>query len=186
MTDAMQVKEALLPPFELYDEVNIADANGHLCSCDSPELAKALFVRLCAPSPAALDQVTVEALWDVFEKACHEHAREVSFTEPTKSRRAGFDAAIRALLSHPAPTGNAPKPVAWIDQNHQIDRYGVALMMISEGHADPAGFAKRILSEFGYTAPASNPQEAVEIDDGSYTDDPRLADRLSSTERGEQ
>ena len=37
----------------------------------------------------------------------------------------------------------------WIDQNHQIDRYGVALMMIREGCADPAGLARRILSEFG-------------------------------------
>ncbi len=36
----------------------------------------------------------------------------------------------------------------WIDQNYQIDRYGVALMMIREGCADPAGFARRVLAEF--------------------------------------
>lgn len=36
----------------------------------------------------------------------------------------------------------------WIDQNYQIDRYGVALMMIREGCADPAGLARRILAEF--------------------------------------
>jgi hypothetical protein len=36
----------------------------------------------------------------------------------------------------------------WIDQNYQIDRYGVALMMIREGCSDPAGLARRILAEF--------------------------------------
>lgn len=41
-----------------------------------------------------------------------------------------------------------PPPSDWIDQNHQIDRYGVALMMIREGCADPSGLARRILSEF--------------------------------------
>ena len=41
------------------------------------------------------------------------------------------------------------RPANWIDQNYQIDRYGVALMMIREGCADPAGLARRILSEFG-------------------------------------
>ncbi len=37
---------------------------------------------------------------------------------------------------------------SWIDQNYQIDRYGLALMMIREGCADPAGLARRILAEF--------------------------------------
>jgi hypothetical protein len=36
----------------------------------------------------------------------------------------------------------------WIDQNYQIDRYGVVLMMICEGCVDPAGLARRILAEF--------------------------------------
>ena len=37
---------------------------------------------------------------------------------------------------------------AWVEQNYQLDRYGVALMMIREGCSDPAGLARRILSEF--------------------------------------
>lgn len=31
----------------------------------------------------------------------------------------------------------------------QLDRYGVALMMIREGCANPADLAKRVLAEFG-------------------------------------
>lgn len=53
---------------------------------------------------------------------------------------------IGALLKVTAqPSGHGGE---WIDQNHQIDRYGVALMMIREGCHDPAGVAKRILAEF--------------------------------------
>lgn len=42
----------------------------------------------------------------------------------------------------------------WIDQNYQIDRYGLALMMIREGCSDPAGLARRILAEFETLSPA--------------------------------
>lgn len=34
------------------------------------------------------------------------------------------------------------------DTTHQLDRYGVALMMIREGCADPADLARKILAEF--------------------------------------
>ena len=40
------------------------------------------------------------------------------------------------------------KASSWVDQNYQIDRYGVALMMIREGCSDPARLARRILAEF--------------------------------------
>lgn len=50
------------------------------------------------------------------------------------------------LFALRAPAQRAP---GWIDQNHQIDRYGVALMMVGLGCADPAGLATRVLSEFG-------------------------------------
>ncbi len=37
---------------------------------------------------------------------------------------------------------------AWFSQREMADRYGIALMMIREGVADPIGHARRILSEF--------------------------------------
>jgi hypothetical protein len=53
---------------------------------------------------------------------------------------------IGALFKVAAPPANLG--AEWIDQNHQIDRYGVALMIIREGCSDPSGLARRILSEF--------------------------------------
>jgi hypothetical protein len=34
------------------------------------------------------------------------------------------------------------------ERQRQIDRYGVALMMIAEGCADPQQFARKVLNEF--------------------------------------
>lgn len=53
---------------------------------------------------------------------------------------------IGALIKVAEPPSSAGSD--WIDQNHQIDRYGVALMMIREGCSDPSGLARRVLSEF--------------------------------------
>lgn len=58
-----------------------------------------------------------------------------------------------------SPISSTDRGAGWIDQNHQIDRYGVALMMIREGCSDPAGLARRILSEFEATSLSSNHRE---------------------------
>jgi hypothetical protein len=62
-------------------------------------------------------------------------------------------AKVEALAS---PIDHAHRQPGWVDQNHQIDRYGVALMMIREGCADPAGLARRILGEFGPAVPSTD------------------------------
>jgi hypothetical protein len=62
-------------------------------------------------------------------------------------------AKVEALAS---PIDHAHRQPGWADQNHQIDRYGVALMMIREGYADPAGLARRILGEFGSALPSTD------------------------------
>ncbi len=51
----------------------------------------------------------------------------------------------------------------WIDQQYQLDRYGVALMMIREGCSDPAGLARRILSEFETPAPSPSHSETLKL-----------------------
>lgn len=69
----------------------------------------------------------------------------------TKDGKVTLDERSQRLLAEetvPPPYGKSPGG-EWIDQNYQIDRYGVALMMIREGCSDPAGLARRILAEFG-------------------------------------
>lgn len=77
-------------------------------------------------------------------------------THSWHSREDFIERELPKLLTRPTP---AERPVPqvredWIDQNYQIDRYGVALMMIREGCADPSGLARRILSEFEQSSEA--------------------------------
>lgn len=44
----------LQPPFEIYhDGLQIADKNGHICSAENPEIAKAILAALEANCPRA-------------------------------------------------------------------------------------------------------------------------------------
>jgi len=84
MTDAMQVKEALADRLQKFGVETLL----------SRDEIKLIVASLRAPSPAALDPVTVETCAKALE--AHEYGG---------SGPAGI---IRALLSQPAPTGKQP------------------------------------------------------------------------------
>ena len=126
-TDAMKVKEALLRAKA--DLEAARDYIGHREGTPYGILQtlQKIDAVLAAPSPAALDPVTVEA--------CAKHIEQTYRDEPDEVLRATFivpeaksgilqawhqasdvAAAIRALLSQPDPSGNAPEPVVYISE----------------------------------------------------------------------
>ena len=42
----MSEQQDLVPPFELYGDMDIADANGHVATCENPEIAQQVFAAL--------------------------------------------------------------------------------------------------------------------------------------------
>jgi hypothetical protein len=90
--------DGLNPPFEIYHaQIEIGNQNGHVCSAENPEIAKALLARLnAAPSPAALDPVTVERCAKTCDNIVEKWAKEYELG----AIRCSMD--IRALIGQPA------------------------------------------------------------------------------------
>jgi hypothetical protein len=105
---------------------------------------------------AALDPVTVErTAADIIHKArkvYEDHKGDGAWIEMERT----YFKLIVALLSHPAPTGNAPEPVAWRwEWKNRRHRDGWTYTEEPPQHPD-LQFIEPL-----YATPASNPQEAV-------------------------
>ena len=114
MTDAMQVKEALADKIEASQPITMIGAAELSDIRLQPKDWQLIVAALRAPSPAALDPVTVEAcakVADVFENDQDKEATRLFGKQGEWEVRAARDIASRiaeenrALHSHPAPTG---------------------------------------------------------------------------------
>jgi hypothetical protein len=97
---------SIKPPFEIYRECDIADANGHVCTCENPEIAKEILAALTAAAGVGewqrgydagmeAQRPTIENLKSVTIERCAQVAETI---DPSAQAIA---AAIRALKDEP-------------------------------------------------------------------------------------
>jgi hypothetical protein len=88
MTEPEEAPFKLTLPFERYEETKIADANGHVLSCDYPEVAEVVMAMLNASQDmlAALKRAVASA---------DENRKDYAYRKP--ECQADYDACVAAI-----------------------------------------------------------------------------------------